>query len=258
MKLVEVIRGSKTSDQTVATAVAYAKRIGKMPIVVNDGPGFLVNRLLMPYMNEALELVREGAAIKDVENAAKKFGMPMGPIALYDMVGLDTAVYAGKVLVEAFPERFHGNPILPALVKAGRLGQKSGLGFYSYHKKKKAAPDPELDRFLQPHIKSVPKSFGKNELSDRLFLSMLVEATRILEEHLVRDPRDIDLGLIFGIGFPPFKGGLLFWADTIGLPKIVESLKAYEPLGERYQPTALLVELASSGDTFYDQPAHGE
>ncbi len=258
MKLVEVIRGSETSDHTVATAVAYAKRIGKMPIVVNDGPGFLVNRLLMPYMNEALELVREGAPIKDVENAAKKFGMPMGPIALYDMVGLDTAVYAGKVLVEAFPERFSGNPILPALVKAGRLGQKSGLGFYSYHnKKKKAVPDPELDRFLQPHLRSAPKDFGKNELTDRLFLSMLVEATRILEEHLVRDPRDIDLGLIFGIGFPPFKGGLLFWADTIGLAKIVETMKAYEGLGERYQPTALLIELAASGGTFYGQSAHG-
>ena len=128
MKLVEVIRGSKTSDQTVATAVAYAKRIGKMPIVVNDGPGFLVNRLLMPYMNEALELVREGAAIKDVENAAKKFGMPMGPIALYDMVGLDTAVYAGKVLVEAFPERFHGQPDPTRTGQGGSAGAEVGPG----------------------------------------------------------------------------------------------------------------------------------
>ena len=147
MKLVEVIRGERTSDQTIATAVAYAKSIGKMPIVVNDGPGFLVNRLLLPYMNEALLAVIEGASIKEVEKAAKNFGMPMGPITLYDVVGLDTALYAGKVLVESFPDRFEANMILPTLVEAGRLGQKSGKGFFDYNnKKKRAQPDPDLDQ----------------------------------------------------------------------------------------------------------------
>ena len=252
MKLVEVIRGRQTSDQTVATAVAYAKKIGKMPIVVNDGPGFLVNRLLLPYMNEALALVQEGASIKDVESAAKKFGMPMGPITLYDVVGLDTAVYAGKVLVESFPDRFSGSPILPSLVKAGRLGQKSGSGLFAYGgKKKKGKPDPELDRFLQPHLKSDPKKFDKKEIADRLFLPMLTEATRILEEKLVRDARDIDLGLIFGIGFPPFKGGLMFWADTLGAAKVAEMLKPYESLGKRYQPTDLMSSLAASNGKYY-------
>ena len=219
------------------------------------GQGFLVNRLLLPYMNEALTLIQEGAAIKDVEKAAKQFGMPMGPITLYDVVGLDTAVYAGKVLVESFPDRFTGSPILPSLVKAGRLGQKSGAGFFAYPKgkKKKGVPDPELDRFLDPHLKSQGKKFCKQEITDRLFLPMLTEASRILEEQLVRDARDIDLGLIFGIGFPPFKGGLMFWADTLGAESIVEKLKPYESLGKRYQPTSLISDLASSGGTFYGE-----
>ena len=126
MPLVEVIRGAKTSDETVATAVAYAKNIGKSPIVVNDGPGFLVNRLLLPYMNESLELIADGAEVKAIERAAKDFGMPMGPITLYDVIGLDTAFYAGRVMWEAFPDRIAASPILAALVKAGRLGQKTG------------------------------------------------------------------------------------------------------------------------------------
>ncbi|MEM7316352.1 MAG: 3-hydroxyacyl-CoA dehydrogenase NAD-binding domain-containing protein, partial [Planctomycetota bacterium] len=256
MKLVEVIRGAETSDQTVATAVAYAKRIGKMPIVVNDGPGFLVNRLLLPYMNEALELIHEGAEIKDIEKAAKKFGMPMGPIELYDMVGLDTAVYAGKVLVDAFPDRFSGNPILPDLVKAGRLGQKSGSGFYSYNnRKKKKQPDPELATFIEPHVKQPRAEFSGKVLADRLFLPLINEASRILEEKLVRDARDIDLGMIFGTGFPPFKGGPMFWADSVGLDKIAEKMKPYESLGKRYQPTELIQDLANCGGKFYGKSA---
>ena len=253
MKLVEVIRGEKTSDQTVATAVQYSKRLGKFPIVVNDGPGFLVNRLLLPYMNESLELISEGAQIKDIERVAKSFGMPMGPITLYDMVGLDTALYAGRTMWEAFPDRIAASPIIPALVKAGRLGQKSGLGFFSYkNRKKRAQPDPDLAQFIEPYLKSEPRTFDKQEIEARLFLPMLLEATRILESKIVRDPRDVDLGLIFGVGFPPFKGGLLFWADTLGATKIIEMLKPLESLGERAKPTALLEQMANEGRKFYD------
>lgn len=253
MKLVEVIRGKETNDQTMATAVAYAKSIGKMPIVVNDGPGFLVNRLLLPYMNEALQVVIEGASIKDVEASAKNFGMPMGPITLYDVVGLDTALYAGKVLVESFPDRFEANMILPTLVEAGRLGQKSGKGFFDYNNKKnRAQPDPDLDQYLQPHLSTSPTEFGKKELTNRLFLPMLVEASRVMEEQLVRDARDVDLGLIFGIGFPPFKGGLMHWADTLGASKILEMLKPFEDLGKRYQPTELMKELGANNRKYYD------
>jgi 3-hydroxyacyl-CoA dehydrogenase/enoyl-CoA hydratase/3-hydroxybutyryl-CoA epimerase/3-hydroxyacyl-CoA dehydrogenase/enoyl-CoA hydratase/3-hydroxybutyryl-CoA epimerase/enoyl-CoA isomerase len=253
MKLVEVIRGAKTSDETVATAVAYAKRIGKMPIVINDGPGFLVNRLLFPYMNEALELLIEGASLKDIDRTATSFGMPMGPITLSDLVGLDTALYAGSVMQQAFPSRFVSSPLLSAMVKDGRLGQKSGRGFFSYQNKRgKAEDDPAMEKLLAEHRRSQRK-ISRDELTSRLFLPMLVEATRMLEEKIVRDVRDVDLGLIFGIGFPPFRGGLLFWADTLGAAKIVEMLKPLEPLGERFKPTPLLLEMAAKDSKFYPQ-----
>lgn len=253
MQLVEVIRGRLTSDQTVSTAVAYAKRLGKFPIVVNDGPGFLVNRLLLPYMNESLELLSEGVEIKAIERVAKEFGMPMGPITLYDMVGLDTAFYAGRTMWEAYPDRIHASPILPALVKAGRLGQKSGAGFFSYqNKKNRAEPDPRLNDLIKAYIEPSGKTLDAKTIENRLFLPVLLEATRILEEGIVRDARDVDLGLIFGVGFPPFKGGLLFWADRVGAAKLVERLKPLADLGARMQPTKLLLEMAETGRKFYD------
>jgi len=253
MPLVEVIRGAKTSDETVATAVAYAKFIGKSPIVVNDGPGFLVNRLLLPYMNEALELISDGADVKSIERAAKEFGMPMGPITLYDVVGLDTAFYAGRVMYEAFPDRTAASPILGALVKAGRLGQKSGAGFFAYKDARgRGTPDPEAEKIVQQYVRKGPQKFTTEQIQHRLFLPMVLEATRILEAKVVRDVRDVDLGLIFGVGFPPFKGGLLFWADTLGAAKIVELLKPLESLGQRAQPTPMLLEMAKSGKKFYD------
>jgi len=253
MKLVEVIRGAKTSDETVATAVAFAKRIGKMPIVIGDGPGFLVNRLLFPYMNEAIELLCDGAQVKEIDRAATAFGMPMGPITLYDLVGLDTAVYAGMVMYQAFPDRVVASPLVPALVKQGRLGQKSGKGFFSYENKKgRAEEDPAALKLIAPYRRGERK-FSRDELTNRLFLPMLLEATRMLEEKIVRDVRDVDLGLIFGLGFPPFKGGLLYWADTIGAAKLLEMIKPLEPLGARFQPTPLLKEMAASGRKFYPQ-----
>ena len=251
MKLVEVIRGEKSDDATIATAVAYAKRIGKMPIVVNDGPGFLVNRLLLPYMHEALELVCEGVSMKAVERAAKAFGMPMGPIELYDMVGIDTALYAGRTKCEAFPDRIQASPVLPAMVKAGRLGKKTGVGFYSYeNRKRRAQPDPLLGDFLAPYIKN-KSELDQEQITARLFVPMLLEATRTLEDGIVRDPRDIDLGLIFGLGFPPFKGGLMFWADSLGADRLMKMLEPLRDLGARMAPTALLIELAKTGKKFY-------
>lgn len=257
MPLVEVIRGPKSSDQTIASAVAFAKSLGKSPIVVEDGPGFLVNRLLFPYMNEALELLQSGVSIKAIDGAAKAFGMPMGPITLYDVVGLDTALFAGAVMHEAFPERVLRSSLLEAMVKAGRLGQKTKSGFFAYKEKSdRGEPDPSFDALLKEHLKPAADAAGgkpdPQTLTNRLFLPMLLEATRVLQEKKVRDPRDVDLGLIFGIGFPPFKGGLLFWADTLGAAKIVELLKPLEPLGPRFAPTPLLLELAQSGGKFYD------
>ncbi len=254
MPLVEVIRGEKTSDETVLRAVAFAKAIRKSPIVVNDSPGFLVNRLLFPYMNESLQLLTEGVPLKLIERMAKQFGMPMGPITLYDVVGLDTALYAGKVMWEAFPDRIEASPLLLALVKAGRLGQKTGAGFFAYpdSKKGKGQPDPELDKFLEAYRKDAPTP-DQETITARLFLPMLLEATRLLEEGIVRDVRDVDLGLIYGIGFPPFQGGLLFWADRLGTEKILAMLKPLESLGPRFQPTPLLDRMAREGKKFYQE-----
>ncbi|MGB6044828.1 MAG: 3-hydroxyacyl-CoA dehydrogenase NAD-binding domain-containing protein [Pirellulales bacterium] len=251
MPLVEVIRGAKTSDETVATVVAYAKRLGKSPVVMKDGPGFLVNRVLLPYMGEAAQLLVEGATPKQIDGAAKAFGMPMGPINLYDVVGLDTAVHAGRTMFEAYPERVLASTLVQTLVEKGRLGQKTGTGFYTYDKRNRPQPDPSLDAIIEP-LKEKQQDFSREQLIERLFLPMFLEATRILEDKLVRDVRDVDLAMIFGIGFPPAKGGLLFWADTLGAKKFLEMLKPYEELGPRYQPTALLTEMASEGRGFYD------
>jgi 3-hydroxyacyl-CoA dehydrogenase/enoyl-CoA hydratase/3-hydroxybutyryl-CoA epimerase/3-hydroxyacyl-CoA dehydrogenase/enoyl-CoA hydratase/3-hydroxybutyryl-CoA epimerase/enoyl-CoA isomerase len=204
-------------------------------------------------MNEAIELLCDGASIKEIDRAATAFGMPMGPITLYDLVGLDTAVYAGMVMYQAFPDRVIASPLVPALVKQGRLGQKSGKGFFTYENKKgRAEEDPAVQKLLAPYRRGERK-FSRDELTNRLFLPMLLEATRMLEEKIVRDVRDVDLGLIFGLGFPPFKGGLLYWADTIGAPQLLEMIKPLEPLGARFSPTPLLKEMAASGGKFYPQ-----
>ncbi|MCG8585997.1 MAG: 3-hydroxyacyl-CoA dehydrogenase family protein, partial [Pirellulales bacterium] len=181
-------------------------------------------------------------------------GMPMGPITLYDVVGLDTCFYAGRVMYDAFPDRIVVSPLVGRLIKAERLGQKSGAGFYKYDpakKKKKGELDPTLTEFTESLARE-PQELDDEAVTMRLFLPMLVEATRVLEEKLVRNVRDVDLGLIFGLGFPPFRGGLLNWADTVGAAKIVETLKPLEPLGKRYEVTPLLKELAAEGRKFYD------
>ncbi len=250
MQLVEVIRGEKTSDETVVSLVALAKRIGKTPIVVRDCPGFLVNRILFPYLNESLVLLQEGANPRALDKAALAFGMPMGPITLNDLVGLDTSLYAGRVINTALADRAAPTKILDELVKAGRLGQKSGAGFYGYGKGSRGIDDPALDSILAK-CRTGQRQFDNEELTDRLFLPMLTEASRVLSEGIVRDPGDVDMGLILGIGFPPFRGGILRWADTLGLAKVLEKLKRYEPLGLRFQPTEQMRQLASEGKGFY-------
>ncbi|MFT3882792.1 MAG: 3-hydroxyacyl-CoA dehydrogenase NAD-binding domain-containing protein [Gemmatales bacterium] len=255
MPLVEIIKGPKTSDETVVSAVAFAKNLGKVTVVVKDGPGFLVNRVLFPYMNEAMELVMDGMPLRAIDSASKAFGMPMGPITLSDVVGMDTAMLAGGVMLKAFPDRVIRTPVLEAIVKAGRLGQKTNAGFFKYGggKKDKAQDDPAVEAIIAPFRRSGTPPTEKQAM-DRLFLPMLLEATRILQEKKVRHASDVDLGVINGIGFPPFKGGLMFWADTVGAANIVDMLKPYEALGERFKPTPLLLELASSGGTFYELP----
>jgi 3-hydroxyacyl-CoA dehydrogenase/enoyl-CoA hydratase/3-hydroxybutyryl-CoA epimerase/3-hydroxyacyl-CoA dehydrogenase/enoyl-CoA hydratase/3-hydroxybutyryl-CoA epimerase/enoyl-CoA isomerase len=250
MQLVEVIRGEKTSDATAATLVALAKKIGKTPIVVRDCPGFLVNRILFPYLNESLVLLEEGAEPRAIDKAATAFGMPMGPITLNDVVGLDTSLYAGNVVNAAFADRAKPTRILGELVKAGRLGQKSGAGFYSYAKGSRGVDDPAFAAILE-RVRTGRRELTQEEITDRLFLPMLVEASRVLAEGIVREPGDVDMGLILGIGFPPFRGGILRWADTQGLGKVLERLKRYEALGPRFRPTEQMQRLAAEGKGFY-------
>jgi 3-hydroxyacyl-CoA dehydrogenase/enoyl-CoA hydratase/3-hydroxybutyryl-CoA epimerase/3-hydroxyacyl-CoA dehydrogenase/enoyl-CoA hydratase/3-hydroxybutyryl-CoA epimerase/enoyl-CoA isomerase len=250
MQLVEVIRGEKTGDQTVATLVTLAKKIGKTPIVVKDCPGFLVNRILFPYLNEAMVLLEEGAEPRAIDKAASDFGMPMGPISLSDMVGLDTALYAGMVVNRAFQDRAKDNKILAALVKAGRLGQKSGAGFYSYTKGSRGVDDPAFAAILEK-CRNARREIGVEEVRDRLFLPMVIEASLVLSEGIVRDPADVDMGLILGIGFPPQHGGLLRWADTVGIKNVLARLTKYQSLGKRFQPTEQMTALAASGKGFF-------
>ena len=250
MQLVEVIRGDKTSDATVATLVAHAKRIGKSPIVVRDCPGFLVNRILFPYMNETYALLEEGAEPRALDKAATTFGMPMGPITLSDVVGLDTALYAGDVVNRAFADRAKNTRIVGELVKAGRLGQKSGAGFYSYAKGPRGVDDPAFTALLEK-CRTGRRTIAQEEITDRMFLAMLVEASLVLTEGIVRDPADVDLGLLLGIGFPAFRGGLLRWADSEGLSNILGRLAKYELLGKRFQATEQMKKLAQAGKGFF-------
>ncbi len=252
MQLVEVIRGAKTSDETVVTIVDLAKRIGKTPIVMKDCPGFLVNRILLPYMNEATMLLCEGASMDDIDAAATKFGMPMGPIALHDLVGLDTALYAGQVVATAYHDRAKMCPLLGELVAAKRLGQKSGAGFRSFSGKKgKPVSDPAFSPLLEKH-RTDKRTFTRDEITDRLFLPMLLEATRCLEETIVPEPSHVDLGLLLGIGFPAFRGGVLRWCDTEGAGRIVQKLEGFRSLGKRFEPTDSLLQLAQAGGRFYE------
>ena len=250
MMLVEVVRGPATSDATVAAVVAHAKQLGKSPVVVQDSPGFLVNRVLSPYLHEAVELLREGIDPSRIDGLSRRFGMPLGPLELYDMVGLDTAFYAGLVMASAFGDRIDASPLIPAFVKAGRLGRKTGRGFYRY---RGVGPDARLEtvdealaKTLEPY-RLPDRSATSEEITDRLFLPMLLEGLRLLEEGVVRDGRDIDLAVIYALGFPAFRGGLLAWGDSLGAAEILRRLERLADLGPRMIPPASLIDHARSG-----------
>jgi 3-hydroxyacyl-CoA dehydrogenase/enoyl-CoA hydratase/carnithine racemase len=253
MTLVEVVRGPATSDATVAAVVAHAKRLGKCPIVVRDSPGFLVNRVLNPYLHEAVELVREGVDWRRIDRVARGFGMPLGPLELYDLIGLDTAFYAGLVMNAAYGDRIEAAPVIPALVKAGRLGHKSGAGFFRYDvsrgKPRNLGPD-DAGREIVARYAVAPRASDDRTIADRLLLPMLLEALRALDEEIVRDGRDIDLAVIHALGFPPFRGGLLAWADTLGAAEILRRLEPLADLGPRMHPTPRLRAVAASGGRF--------
>ena len=252
--LVEVVRGPQTGEQAIATAVAYVQSIAKVPIVVGDRPGFLVNRLLFPYLAEAFELLLDGVGVAEVERAATGFGMAMGPLRLMDEIGLDTVVLGGRVLWEAFPERINPSPLLVTMYKAGRLGRKSGAGFFAYPAG--VAPgepgrhDPAVDALIAAWARP-PQHVAAEGILARLLLSMLLEGTRILAEQQGRDPQAIDLAVVLGLGFPSARGGLLRWADSLGISRIVGMLGEYEHLGPRFAAPPLLRDMAAQGRSFY-------
>jgi 3-hydroxyacyl-CoA dehydrogenase/enoyl-CoA hydratase/3-hydroxybutyryl-CoA epimerase len=251
MPLLEVIRTRQTSDQVVATVVELGKKQGKTVIVVNDGVGFYTSRVLAPYMNEASWMLAEGVPIEEIDAAAKAFGFPVGPITLLDEVGIDTAEKVGHIMHAAFGDRLTPPPGLDKLIADGRSGRKGGKGFYTYGGKKK-----QVDQTIYPLLGIEPRPRGKDateELGQRLGLAFVQEAIRCLAEGILRSPRDGDVGAIFGLGFPPFRGGPFRYADSLGPAELLRRIRGYaDRYGKRYAPAELLMEHAKTGNRFYE------
>jgi 3-hydroxyacyl-CoA dehydrogenase/enoyl-CoA hydratase/3-hydroxybutyryl-CoA epimerase len=223
--------------------------MGKTVIVVADRPGFWVNRILSPYLNEAGLLLQEGAPIDLIDRAMTRFGFPVGPMALLDEVGLDVALKASGVMHAAFGDRMQPAPGVAAMVKDGRLGRKSGKGFYLYHAGHKTEPDPAVYRLLDVRPLA---TVDPAEATRRLVFALLNEAALALAEGVVRSARDGDLGAIYGIGYPPFRGGPLNYIDSFGAAEVVRTLEALAlAYGARFTPAPSLVEMARAASTFY-------
>ncbi len=251
MPLVEVIRGEKSSDEAVSTVFQFSKALGKTPIVVKDAPGFLVNRLLAPYLNEASWMLSEGAPIPELDKALLDFGMPMGPMELIDEVGVDVGEKVAHILNDAFGARMQPPAGNPKIVAAGRLGKKNGKGLYVWDAAgRNKTLDPEIYKIIG--VTPKPRSISAEEIVERCVLVMINEASRCLDEKIVETPAEVDLGMIMGTGFPPFRGGLLRYADSLGAKHVVGRLKKYEAkYGARYEPSASMIARASSGQKFY-------
>ena len=256
MPLVEVIRGKKTSEEAVATVVAYATAMGKTPIVVNDCPGFLVNRVLFPYFAGFAGLVRDGADFQAVDKVMEKFGFPMGPAYLLDVVGIDTGVHANEVMAEGFPDRMKADfkTSMEVMYENKRYGQKNGAGFYKYETDKKGKPKKVVDQAAYDLIAPVVaerKDFDAEEIIARCMIPMCIEIARCLEEGIVDTPNEADMGLIFGIGFPPFRGGACRYMDTVGMANFVALCDKYADLGNLYKPTDRMREMAANGESYF-------
>lgn len=256
MPLVEVIRGEKTSEEAVATTVAYAAAMGKQPIVVNDCPGFLVNRVLFPYFAGFQGLVNDGVDFRRIDKVMEKFGWPMGPAYLLDVVGIDTAHHAQAVMAEGFPDRMQATAktSLDIMFDGERFGQKNGKGYYVYETDKKGRPKKVVDEGVFELIKPVQtaaKEVSDEEIIERMMLPMIFETARCLDEKIVETANEADMGLILGIGFPPFRGGALKYADMLGLANVVEAAKKYADLGALYGVPAAVAERAAAGKSFY-------
>ncbi|WP_100658129.1 fatty acid oxidation complex subunit alpha FadB [Alteromonas flava] len=257
MPLVEIIRGEDTSDDTIAAVVATTLRMGKTPIVVNDCPGFLVNRVLFPYFAGFSRLVLDGADFTAVDKVMEKqFGWPMGPAYLLDVVGMDTADHAAGVMSEGIPERMQkiDNDPVTVMFKNERLGQKNGKGFYDYGVDKRGRPQktPAQTAYelLQPHV-AERADFSAEEIIARTMIPMANEAIRCLEEGIVGSAAEADMALLYGLGFPPFRGGIFRYIETMGLQAFVDLADKYADLGPIYQVSDGVREMARTGKSYF-------
>ena len=251
MPLVEVIVGEKSSPVAVSTVADFARKMGKTVVVCKDGPGFVVNRILAPYMNEAAFLLEEGMTMESIDKALLDFGMPLGPYALLDEVGIDVASKSGKIFADAFADRIRSSNVIQKLYDDKRLGRKSGRGAYIWKDGKRIKPDPAVYQVLGV---TNPRPGQPANIVERLLLPMINEAALLLEEKIAASAGEVDLAMIMGTGFPPFRGGLLRYADQLGSRHVVDRLEHYaSTVGPRYEPSAPLVRLAESGKTFYEK-----
>ncbi len=252
MPLLEVIRAKRTGGEALATAVSYGKKLGKTVIVVQDAPGFYANRILAPYVNEAGLLLDEGVAVDAIDKALVEFGFPVGPITLIDEVGLDIAGKSSAVMIGAFGDRMIPAQSLSKVIEAGRTGRKGGKGFYRYEQGKKKG----VDETVYPLFSSTGQRMliGARDIVERCVFAMLNEAARCLEEGIIASPRDGDIGAVFGIGFPPFRGGPFRYLDTLGIPTVIRALEVLDGrFSPRFRPAQILREMAASGAHFYPE-----
>jgi len=249
MKLVEVVRAELTSDVTVDTAVAFVQRIGKLPVVVRDQPGFLVNRILLPYLLEAVRLFNAGAEVTAIDESMLDFGMPMGPLRLLDEVGLDVASDVAQTLCAAFPDRMQMPGFFSRLLEVRIRGRKTGKGFYEYRNGRVVRVNSAALGLREAEDKA---GLSRERLRQRMVLLMINEAARCLEERIVEDPRDVDFAMIMGTGFAPFRGGPLRYADAAGIGRIIEDLRRLNEAGEgQFAPCERLIEMNRQNKTFY-------
>ncbi|NOR55021.1 MAG: fatty-acid oxidation protein subunit alpha [Sulfurovum sp.] len=246
MPLVEVIAGDKTSDETMATVVKLAKKLGKTPIKVKECAGFLVNRTLLPYLNEAARMFEEGANLEELDKVLTTFGLPMGPFTLADEVGLDIGDKVSDILYESYGERMKPSPVLAQMVEKGWLGKKTGQGFYLHQGRKKSL---NID---VESLQSSKENLAEQTILDRCILIMVNEAAKCLEEKVVDNAAYLDMAMVMGTGFPAFRGGLLRYADSLGIEEVVKRLSVLESrYGERFAPAKSLLVMAEKGKYFY-------
>jgi 3-hydroxyacyl-CoA dehydrogenase/enoyl-CoA hydratase/3-hydroxybutyryl-CoA epimerase/enoyl-CoA isomerase len=258
MALVEVIRGGRSSDAAVSTAVAYAVAMGKTPIVVKDCPGFLVNRILTPYIMAFTQLVADGADFSKVDQVLERFGWPMGPAYLQDVIGMDTSTHVVKIISAGYPERMvcDWGDAVALMAEHGRFGQKNGLGFYRYESdtygKPRKVVAEDSHSFLASLQPSGRKDFTEEEIVQRCMLPLILEAVHCLEDDVVANAAELDTALLLGIGFPAYLGGALKYADWLGIAEVVTLCDRYAPvLGPLYQATERLRVMAKQGESFY-------